>query len=823
MAKTTLHCVSAADGRGYRERKLTYIGNSPNIPTSSVQFSVASMNTPDCAMSGVLGHYRVLEKIGEGGMGVVYRAHDERLDRDVALKVLPAGTLTDEAARKRFRKEALALSKLNHPAISTIYDFDTQDGIDFLVMEYIPGVTLGERISEQSLPDREILQLATQLAEGLTAAHDQNIVHRDLKPGNLRITPDGRLKILDFGLATLVRPAQVEVSTASRTDGACCGTLPYMAPEQLQGQAPDVRSDIWAAGVVFYEMATGKMPFAAKLPTALTDEILHAPARPPSRLNDAISGRLEDVILKCLEKDPANRYQSSKELLVDLRRLASPSSLSNPVAAGSRRPAWRSTTIAGVALVLAVAAVLAVFAGRWQASTHIDSIAVLPLVDRSPGRSQDAEQEYFADGITEALIAELSKIKALKVISTTSVMRYKKTGKTVPQIAQELGVRGILEGSVTRAVDHVRISVEMIEARADRQIWAETYDRDLRDVLALQTEVARAIGAQIRVKATPQENARLTVARSVVPEAHEAYLKGRYFATRTAGAKSISWFQEAIAKDPNYAPAYAGLAQQYAFALPAHEFMPKAKAAALKAIELDESLAEAHIALAMVGSLYEWQWAEAEKECQRALELDPGSAAAHFQYAYNLIALGRTGEAVAEAEVAQKLDPFSLWVNMNYGRALYFDRRYDDAIAQFKRTLELDPNFVMGWFFLAIAEEQKGQYDEWAAHIRKSREISGEKALVSVLAGYPRLGYLGTLKAWAQLWEAGVVKGTVQPTSVAMLYARAGEKEKAFRYLEQGFREHSRSIVYIKAEPQFDNIRSDARFADLVRRMGFPK
>ncbi len=772
----------------------------------------------------LLGHYRIGARIGEGGMGQVYLAHDEHLDRDVAIKVLPSGTLNDESARRRFRQEGRALSKLNHPNIAAVYDFDTQEGVDFLVMEHIPGATLSDALAGGPLPEREVLAIGMQLAEGLVAAHGQDIIHRDLKPHNLRITPEGRLKILDFGLATLARPLHAAASTASLAESRCvAGTLPYMAPEQLQGQPADARSDIWGAGVVLYEMTTGRLPFSAQLPTTLSDDILHEPARPPSRLNAALSPRLEDIILKCLEKDPANRYQSSKEFLIDLRRLASPSSANRVSVRGTRRLGWRAGAVAVVAVVVLAAATIGFYPrirNRWLGTPGIDSIAVLPLANRS----QDPEQEYFADGITEALITELSRIKALRVISLTSAMRYKGTNKTAPQIAQELGVSGIVEGSVTRAGERVRVTTELIEAGSDRQIWAESYDRNLRDVLSLETELARAISAQIQVKLTPQENARLAAAHTVVPEAHEAYLKGRYFANRTAGSKSIQFFREAIAKDPNYAAAYAGLAQQYAFALPAHEFMPKAKAAALKAIELDESLAEAHIALSTIASLYEWQWTEAEKEVNRALDLDPGSAAAHSQKGYFLISMGRLDEAVAEAQQAQKLDPFSLWMNMNYGRALYFARRYDDAAAQFKRTLELDPNFSMGWLFLGITKENQGRYAEAIADIAKSRELLGNPELATILTeSYRRLGYTGALKAWAKYWEAGVVKGTVQPTSVAMLHARAGEKDKAFQYLEQGFREHTRSIVYIKSEPQLDSLRSDPRFTDLMRRMGLVK
>jgi adenylate cyclase len=426
--------------------------------------------------------------------------------------------------------------------------------------------------------------------------------------------------------------------------------------------------------------------------------------------------------------------------------------------------------------------------------------------------------------MTDALITELSRIKALKVISSTSVMRLKNTKKTTQQIAQELDVDGVLEGSLLRVGDKVRVATQLIQARTDLLLWSESYERDLKDVLSLQTELARAIATQIRVTVTPQENARLARRHTVVPEAHEAYLKGRYYANRTSNSRALEAFQLATNKDPQYAEAYAGLAQQYAFSLPAHEVMPKAKAMALRALELDGALPEAHLALATVEYLYEWQWAEAEKELNLAIDLDPNSAFSHIQYAYFLIAMGRVEDAVKQAQIAVRLDPLSLANNMNYGRTLYFARRYDEAIAQYNKTLDLDANYAMAHFFLGFSLEQKGRYDEAMAHIIKSRSLASDSTTVKLLTDtYSRAGFMETLRAWAKYWEAGVQDGSVQPTSVAMLYARIGEKDKAMQYLEQGFREHTRAIVNLKAEPQLDNLRSDPRFQDLIKRMGLPE
>ena len=441
----------------------------------------------DVLVGQTLGHYRIAEKIGAGGMGEVYRAHDEHLNREVAIKVLPSGTLSDESSRKRFRNEALTLSRLNHPNIATVHDFDTQAGVDFLVMEYVPGTTLSEKLAAGPLPEKEAARLCVQLAEGLTAAHERAVIHRDLKPGNLRLTADGRLKILDFGLARLVQPVSGDAETETLTQTrAIAGTLPYMAPEQLRGERVDARSDVWAAGVVLYEMATARLPFEGKTSAVLTDQILHGHATSPQRLQPRLSARLADIILKCLEKDAENRYQSAKELQVDLRRLISPTS-SASIVAGAPRKRTRSR--------------------------RIRSLAVLPLNNFS----RDPEQEYFADGMTEALICNLAKLQAVKITSRTSVMRYKGSETPLPQIAAELNVDAVVEGSVMRVGPRVRITAQLIHAASDTHLWAESYDRDFEDVLLVQSEIARAIAREIQVAITPEEAKRLAAHAGSTP------------------------------------------------------------------------------------------------------------------------------------------------------------------------------------------------------------------------------------------------------------------------------------------------------------------
>jgi eukaryotic-like serine/threonine-protein kinase len=589
-----------------------------------------------------LGHYRIMEKVAAGGMGVVYRARDEQLERDVALKVLPSGTLSDDAARRHFRNEALALAKLNHPNIEAVYEFGSQDGTDYLVMEYVPGRTLADKLLGGPLSEKETIALGMQIAAALEEAHERGIVHRDIKPANIAITARGQAKVLDFGLAKLLR-ADEELTTDYLTDTrADAGTLPYMSPEQLLGEPADVRSDGYTIGVVLYEMAVGRRAFSGNLPSRVVDSILHQPLVPPRALNPRISAELERIILKCLDKDPDQRYQSAKELLVDLRRQAAFSSARGGEPAPAA-PFWRKVLTTAALALAALLALGVTFTGlningmrdRLTGRVRlpqIRSLAVLPLENHS----RDPEQDYFADGVTDELITELAKISALRVISRTSVMRYKNTNRPLPEIGQTLHVDAVVEGSVQRVGDHVKITARLVQASADQELWARSYDQDLRDILTLQSEVARAIANEVQIKLTPQEQAQLSRTRAVNPEAHEGYLTGRfYWNKRTAQGveKSVVYLKQAIAKDPGYALAYAALADSYHLLpeltlVPVGEAFPRARTAALKALEMDDSLAEAHSALANIKEDYDWDWKGTEAEYKRAIELGPGQVLA---------------------------------------------------------------------------------------------------------------------------------------------------------------------------------------------------
>jgi eukaryotic-like serine/threonine-protein kinase len=794
-----------------------------------------AMSVPAPSIGQILGHYRIVEQIGAGGMGVVYLAHDEQLDRDVALKMLPAGTLADEATRTRFRKEALALAKLDHPNVATIHEFGSQNGVDFLVTAYVPGITLDTKIHSGALPEAEVISLGIQLAAGLAAAHEQGVIHRDLKPGNLRLTPDGRLKILDFGLARLIEPEGDDTLTAtlSKSQGVT-GTLPYMAPEQLRGQKADFRTDIWAAGAVLYEMATGERPFKEQTAPALAADIIHKAPPAPRSLKPDMSPGLEAIIRRCLEKEPEKRYQSANQLAIDLRRpqTAGADATSVTTAKFPRRRR-RGLIAAGGAVFCMLALLFALNVGGWRerllrgiARGRIESLAVLPLQNLSRAPDQD----YFADGMTEELTTELAQIGGLRVISRTSMMRYKGTQKTLADIAKELGVDAVIEGSVDRSGDEVRISAQLINARTDSHLWARSYRRNLRDILAMQSEVARAIAGEIRVQLTPQEQARLGRLRAVNPAAYEAYLKGRYhwnFHTSDELQKAIAEYQRAIQLDPSYALAYVGLSEAYHI-LPlnadaaAQEVLPKAKDAALKALELDPQLSDGHVALAFTLGQYDWDWAGAEREYKRAIELSPNNSVARTYYSRMLTLLSRRSEAIAEAERARELDPMSMTASLLLGEAYSYDRQYDRAAQELAQGLEMNPKFWPLHFFLGQVYEQQGRYADALAELTKAEGPTLE-ATSQIGHVYAISGKRAKAEQVLKDLTTRSKQRYVSPVYIARIYAGLGQKDQALEWLEKGYAVRDSHMEIIAVEPTFESLRSDSRFINLLRRLNLPR
>jgi eukaryotic-like serine/threonine-protein kinase len=781
-----------------------------------------------------LGDYEIQSLLGAGGMGEVYRARDLRLRRDVAVKVLPAVVSSDPGRLWRFEQEATAAAALNHPNILAVYQMGTHEGAPYLVSELLEGETLREQIQRGRIALPRVIDYGVQIAQGLAAAHEKGIVHRDLKPENLFVTKDGRVKILDFGLAKLTQAQPGSEHSAptigSETEpGLVMGTVGYMSPEQVRGQAADHRADIFAYGAVLYEMLTGKRAFAKPTSPETMTAILNEEPPGISQVAPGVPPGLQRVVQRCLEKNPEQRFQSASDLAFALEALSGPGSTRavTETALGTRR--WRPViaTVGGLALLLAL---LVGFGGgklrEWlrPGTPRIQSLAVLPLQNLSG----DAGQEYFADGMTEELTTDLAKIGAVKVISRTSAMRYKGANKSLPEIARELNVDGVVEGSVQRSGDRVKITAQLILASTDTHVWAESYERDLRDILALQDDVAKSIANEIKVKLTPQELAGLTSSRAVNSEAYEAYLKGRYYwskRTQDGEQKGLGYFQQAVALDPGYAPAYSGVADSYIVLgahghLPVNDAFPKARTAAIKAIELDEGLPEAHVSLATVKTFYDWDWPGSEKEFKRALELGPNYSTAHHWYSHYLVSVGRLDEAVAEIRRARELDPFGITVNIWLGATLYYSHRYDQAIEQYRRVLELYPEWPGVHAGIGDCYAQKGMLAEAVAEWQKALTLSGQDQLAKSLEqAYAAGGYKGYLRRHLDQLKGSSHTTTASPLDFAYTYALLGEKDHAIEWLEKAY-EARDPWLYLKAEPKLDSLRSDPRFKDLVRRLG---
>jgi TolB-like protein/tRNA A-37 threonylcarbamoyl transferase component Bud32 len=791
----------------------------------------SQVSRSDPLIGETLGHYRITEQIGSGGMGVVYRAHDGHLDREVAIKVLPLGTLADESVRRRFRNEALALSKLNHPNIATIHDFASQQGLDFLVMEYIPGVTLADRLAEGSLPEKQVIALGIQLAEGLSAAHEQAVVHRDLKPANLRLTTDGRLKVLDFGLAKL--RASVAASPVSETltlNHALAGTLPYMAPEQLLGGDIDARTDIHAAGAVLYEMSTGHRAFPAIERKQLAGAILQSSPRPADSLNPRLSPELTRIIGKCLEKEPDRRYQSAKELAIDLRRLQEPTSAARMAVVGGKKWKGWKLVAAGIVVIMLAAIGLGFVArgvrerfGR-PTQAPIQSLAVLPL----ESLSHDPEQDYFADGMTEELTTELSQIASLRVISRTSAMRYKGSNKPLPEIAHELNVDGIIEGSVLRSGDRVRITAQLIQGSSDTHLWAKSYERDLRDVLVLQSEVARAIASEVQAEVTPQAHAHLATRQPVNTEAYALYLRGRALAGRETepdNRAAIAALERATAIDPNFALAYAALGHTYSDRLfgfeATDEVKRKAEAAIEKALSLDPTLAEAHVSRAtlLFTPAHGWQYEEAIQECQRALTLDPNLAEAHLTLAGLFLHVGLLDEAFQESRTAASLSPALTETAVFAGFALAFQGKFQDALL-FLRSL---PPGAFSESLQIYDLWELGRKDEaWDLARELLKEDPEEKSVYLACVHTLLLADSGPTQEIEKRINEKILKQAEGMKAyghfhhvtnfLADIYAQLNQPEQAVAWLEQSvatgfpcypFFEHDRALDPIRQDPHF--------------------
>jgi len=790
-----------------------------------------------------VGSFEILAPLGAGGMGEVYRAHDPRLEREVALKVLPAETLSDESARTRLLREARMASKLNHPNICTIYEVGEADGQAYIAMELVSGEALSERLSGERMVVDEALRLGRQMADALAHAHSNGVVHRDFKSGNVVITPEGRAKVLDFGLAARVSDTELTEATTYSVDslqlsGKIAGTLAYMAPEQLKGEPADARSDIWALGVVLFEMASGVRPFTGKTGFELSSAILSTTPQPlPPGPGGVLPTQLQTVIDRCLEKEPARRYQSAGEVRAALETAQSSiteatRSVVLPAMPGRR---WMLAG-AGLAVVLVALAVLDVGGVRrllvgGGGEVQAVRMAVLPFANLSG----DSEQEYLSDGFTQELITQLGRLhpEGLSVIARTSVMRYREGDTPIDRIGRELDVDYVLEGSAQREADRIRINAELIHVGDQTQLWAESFERELSGVLQLQSEVAESVAKALSLRLLPAEKELLAEARPVNPEAHEAYLRGTYHwmkATPGDVDTAEKYFDLALEKDPSFAPAYVGRAwvwvvrNQVGIVSPG-EAGPKAKAAALQALELDANSAEAHHVLASVKTYIDWDWDGAGESWRRTLELNPNVATAQELYAHFLAITGNGEEALRHSEKAAVLDPFNPLVQSLHAQVLLMHRRYEEAMAVAREAQRIQPDHpIVGYTLWMIMQEKKGMEEEAFEACKASMvALYEDPRLEAVLEeGHSHGGYAEAMKRGAESLIARLPEAFSLPTDIGIFYLMAGEKDKAIEWFVQGFEVHDPVLPYLSCFPMFDNIRSDPRFQDLLRRMNLP-
>jgi serine/threonine-protein kinase len=816
--------------------------------------------------NSTLLHYRIISKLGAGGMGEVYLAQDTKLDRKVALKILPADLSSREDRMRRFIQEARAAAGIDHPNIAQIHEINHCNGTHFIVMEFVDGVTLTKKIHKEHDDWKKLLRYLQRTAEGLAKAHSAGIVHRDLKPDNIMITRDGHVKILDFGLAKLVErqpplgltedssAVDTIVSPPHSIPGTVMGTVGYLSPEQAQGKAEiDQRSDIFSFGCILFEAITLQKPFEGESVIKSLHKLVYEAPPSIADLNPAAPVDLQRIVGRCLAKDPDERYQSIREVAIELKALrrqlegvqvdatAVAQSPKTTTTQGNLATTYPSLVIdrikrnkvafLGVTLLVLLGIGLATYYfSKRDTGAAIDSIAVLPFENRSA----ESDTEYLSDGLAESLIYRLSQFPNLRVSPTSMVFRYKGQQLDVVKIGKELGVTAVLSGRITQRDDNLTISAELIDVRDNKLLWGEKYDRKMSDLLSTQRQIAREIVDRLKLKVSGEEKA---IAKHYTEsnEAYQLYLRGRFYWNKRSEEgmqKSLEYYQQAIIKDPNFALAYSGMADAFDLlgapdataAMAPTEAMPKAKEAALKALAIDDTLAEAHVSLAHVLYYYDHDFASAEREYKRAIELNPTYPTAPQWYAVYLMSAGRFDEALAQSRRAQELDPLSLPINMTFGWVMLTARRPDEAVQQLRKTLELDQNFILAHHRLGLVFEQQGKYEDAINEFKQVVNLTGGKPLGN--AALARAYALSGRRAEAQkiLNELQQLSKQrfISPVTVALIYSALGEKDQAFAWLDKAVEAGDGLLVRSKVDHRFDSLRSDPRFAELVKLAGLP-
>lgn len=787
-----------------------------------------------------ISHYRILQKLGAGGMGEVYKAEDVRLRRVVALKFLSEELSDDAAAVERFQREALAASAINHPNICVVYDIGEHDGRRFIAMELLEGTPLNRLIARGALPTAQVLELGIELADALEAAHAHGIIHRDIKPANAFVTEGGHAKLLDFGLAKpLPGPNAMAETTEAQlsSPGTVLGTLGYMSPEQVRGEPLDARSDVFSLGALLYEMAAGRQAFAGVTPGTIQESILNRTPASLGRVSPDSPPRLEEIINKALEKDPRLRYQRASDLRADLQRVKRDSGVSTTFAPaptdahGVRAGIWwqKRSVLAEAAVALAVL----LGAGAWFAASYpkrqaIDSVAVLPFVNTSA----NPDTEYLSDGITESLINALSQLRSVRVTARSTVFRYK--GKDVdPQtIGRQLGVRAVLSGRLLQKDGTLIIRTELTDVSNGTQLWGNQYTRQIADLFGLQDELSQEISEKLRLRLTPEDKQRLTKRYTDSPEAYQLYLKGLYYWNKRSAdgvQRSLEYFNRAIDADPTYALAYAGLADSYNFMsfvnlLPPREAAPKAKAAAAKALDIDDSLAQAQTSLAYVSFTYDWDWPAATQHVDRAIALNREAVMNHPYYPFYLTVAGRSEEAIRVARRALDRDPISAALSHTLAVQLVLGRRLDEGIEECRRTIELDPNFAFAHDVLAATLAAQGLYAQALPSAEKAVALSGGTALPLADLAYihGRLGHADEARRMLQTLATASTQRYTPAVALAIVYVGLGENDRALDWLEKAYEERSIRLAYLRREPIWDRLRQEPRFKDLLRRIPLP-